>query len=76
MSSATRKAVTVSLPADLTRQLDLVCKAEGSSRSEVVRDALQRQLAIREFRRLRRRIVPKARARGIVTDEDAFRAVS
>ena len=71
-----RKSVTLTLPSDLTRQLDLVCKEEGTSRSEIVRDALRRRFAMREFRRLRRRIVPKATARGIVTDEDAFRAVS
>lgn len=71
-----RKSVTVSLPARLARELDRISREEGTSRSEVVRDALLRQFALREFRRLRRALLPKARARGIVTDEDAFRAVS
>lgn len=71
-----RKSVTISLPAKLTRELDRIARAEGTSRSEVVRDALMRQFALREFRKLQARLVPRARAAGIVTDEDAARAVS
>ncbi len=71
-----RRNVTLSLPEDLTKELDAVCREEGASRSEVVRDALRKQFAIRQFRRLRHRLMAKATARGIVTDEDAFRTVS
>ena len=48
----------------------------GRSRSEVVRDAVQRQLALAQFQDLRRRIMPLAEARGYLTDEDVFRDVS
>jgi metal-responsive CopG/Arc/MetJ family transcriptional regulator len=69
-----RRSVTISLPARLTRELDRIARLEGTSRSEVVRDALMRQFALREIRRLRGALVGKARARGIVTDDDALRA--
>jgi metal-responsive CopG/Arc/MetJ family transcriptional regulator len=71
-----RRSVTVSLPDKLTRLLDRIAREEGTSRSEIVRDALARQFALREIRDLRDRFVPRARAAGIVTDEDAFRATS
>ena len=45
-------------------------------RSEVVRDAVRRQLALAEFQDLRRRVMPLAEARGYLTDEDVFKDVS
>lgn len=69
-----RKSVTVSLPARLARELDRVAREEGTSRSEIVRDTLMRQFALREFRNLQRRLIPRARAAGIVTDDDALRS--
>jgi hypothetical protein len=46
------------------------------TRSEFVREALRRQLALSEFEGLRRRIMPFAEAQGYLTDEDVFRDVS
>ena len=48
----------------------------AQSQSEVVRDALRRQLAIRRFDQLRERMVPVAEAQGYLTDEDVFRDIS
>ena len=45
------------------------------ARSEVVRDALRRQLSLMRFERTRRRLAPYV-ARGYLTDEDVFRDVS
>ena len=44
--------------------------------SDIARDALRRQLALLQFEDARRQIVPFAEARGYLTDEDVFRAVS
>lgn len=46
------------------------------TRSEVVRDALRRQLAVRRFDAIRERLMPFAEARGYLTDDDVFRDVS
>lgn len=70
------KALTIRLDRDLERQLDRLCAATGRTRSDVMRDALRRQLALLQFERLRRRLVPFAEARGYLTDEDIFRNVS
>jgi metal-responsive CopG/Arc/MetJ family transcriptional regulator len=71
-----RKTVTISLPQELSEELEAVSSEEGSSRSEVVRDALRRQFALREFRRLRQSLLPEAEARGILSDDDVFDRVS
>jgi len=69
-------AVTIRLDSDLQGLLDKVCKQSGRTRSDVVRDALKRQLSIIRFEQLRRQVLPFAEARGYLTDEDVNRAVS
>ena len=71
-----RKAVTVSLPEPLTNELDLAANEAGTSRSEIVREALKRYFALREYRALRTELLAEAEAKGIVTDEDVFDHVS
>ena len=69
-------ALTVRLDPDLEKQLERAAKRSGRSRSEIVRDALRRQLAVAQFDDLRKRIMPFAEAAGYLTDEDVFRDVS
>lgn len=71
-----RQTVAVSLPAELTARLDLVAVEEGTSRSEVVRDAVRRYLALRQFQKVRESMIPYAEAAGVFTDEDVFRSMS
>ena len=71
-----RQTVAVSLPADLTRRLDAVAEEEGTSRSGIVRDALRRYLAVRQFEQVRAAVLPFAEAAGFLTDEDVFRSTS
>jgi predicted transcriptional regulator len=69
-------ALTIRLDPDLERQLDEVARKAGRSRSEIARDALRRQLAVLQFEQVRRQILPFAEARGYLTDEDIFDALS
>ena len=68
--------VTIRLDSKLQRQLDRLCRQLGRSRSDLVRDALRRQIALLQFEGSRRAILPLAEAQGILTDEDVFRIVS
>jgi predicted transcriptional regulator len=68
--------LTIRLDPALVRQLARAARRSGRSRSELVRDALRRQLALTQLDDLRRRIMPLAEARGCLTDEDVFRDVS
>jgi predicted transcriptional regulator len=69
-------ALTIRLDPALARQVARIAKRTGRSRSEVVRDAVRRQVALAEFENLRTRIMPFAEARGYLTDEDVFRDIS
>jgi metal-responsive CopG/Arc/MetJ family transcriptional regulator len=68
--------VTLRLDTKLERALDRACRKRGVTRSQMVRDALRRQLQRLEFEELRAQLVPLAEAAGWVTDEDIFREVS
>ena len=56
-------------PMDATR-------ADPDFLAEIVREALQRYFAVREYRALRAELTIEAEAQGIVTDEDVFDRVS
>ena len=76
MQDMKTSALTIRLDRDLERQLARAAKRSGRSRSDIVRDAVRRQLALTQFQDLRRRILPFAEAAGYLTDEDVFRDVS
>jgi predicted transcriptional regulator len=69
-------ALTIRLDQDLEEQLTRLSERSGRSKSEIARDALRRQLAVLQFEEARRQIMPFAEARGYLTDEDIFRAIS
>jgi predicted transcriptional regulator len=71
-----REVVTVRLDDDLKPALDEVCRRSGRSRSDIVREALRRHLALLRFEQLRHRTMPFAEARGYLADEDVFEDVS
>ena len=68
--------VTIRLDPKLVELLDEVCRETGQSRSEVVRDALRRQLNLRLLEAARRKVIPFAAAEGVYTDEDVFKLMS
>ena len=75
-SQAMNATVTVRLDDDLDRELTEVSEALGQSRSELVREALRRQLSVLRFDELREQVKPYAGAHGYLTDEDVFEEVS
>jgi len=68
--------LTIRLDEELDSLLRKAAERLGSSRSDVAREALRRQLHLIQLEDLRRRIMPFAEARGILTDEDVFARVS
>ena len=68
--------LTIRLDQDLERLLDRLCKRTGQSRSDIVRQAVRREVSLSRFDNLRRRAMPFAEARGFLTDEDVFREIS
>jgi predicted transcriptional regulator len=76
MSHMKGNTITVRIDDELAPILDEVCKHSGRTRSEVIRSALKRHLALVRFQQLRRSIMPLAAAHGFLTDEDVFDSVS
>lgn len=69
-------AVTIRLDDRLEKMLNEISEKTGRTRSEIVRDALRRQMSLELFEHLRRKTLPFAEARGYLTDEDIFREIS
>lgn len=68
--------VTVSLPEKISSDLNRIAKEEGLSKSQIVRNALQDYIFIKKFRALRSKMIAKAQAQGVFTDEDVFEKIS
>lgn len=67
-----RRTITISLPKDVKQDLDKATAEEGLSRSDLIRESLRDYLFMRRYRQLRARMMAKAQAQGIHTDEDVF----
>ena len=74
MAAAVKK--TISLPADLAREVEALAKAEGKTLSAVIQDALRQariDQRLQELRGLQGYWSRKARERGILTEQDLER---
>ena len=68
--------ITITLPQEIKLAVDDVMRKEGISSSELINQAVREYLFLRRFRLLRDRMVPRAQAQGIYTDQDVFDRVS
>ena len=71
-----QETITITLPEETKLVLDDVRRKEGLSLSELVSEAIKEYLFFRRFRLLRERVIPKAQAQGIYTDQDVFERAS
>ncbi len=69
-------AISFRIPPELRRELARLCKRQKRPVSDVAREALRRYIAMEELRSLRERLRPYGEARGFLTDDDVFNAVS
>ena len=68
--------MTIRLDDKLDADLREFAARTGKAKSEFVREALRRQLALARFEDLRQHLAPFAEARGWLTDEDVFEEIS
>jgi hypothetical protein len=67
---------TISLPVELAREAEEIARAEGTTVSGVIQDALRKKRAERlraEFKALQKYGIRKAREKGIFTEADLRR---
>jgi predicted transcriptional regulator len=67
--------LTLRIPDELDQELEQESTASCLSKSDLAREALQRYLRVTKLHRLRAKLVPRAQAQGINTDEDVFRVL-
>jgi len=66
---------TVRLPENLRKELEQVSRDEKIPTGQLVRQSINRYLGVLKFRKLRKNALPFAEARGLITDEDIFKAL-
>jgi metal-responsive CopG/Arc/MetJ family transcriptional regulator len=71
-----RHALSVSLPEKLSIEIDQILKEDGISRSDFFRQAISDHIYFKKFKKIRDKMILKARSNGIFTDEDVFERVS
>lgn len=71
-----RTVLSVSLPEKMSADLEALAKAMGRNKSDIVKESLGYYLWEVKFRKVKRQLSPKAKAAGIVTEDDVFKAVS
>ena len=71
-----KQTLTIRIPDDLREELQKISKEESKPMSDLVRESLQRYLAIYKFRRIRNKVLPFAESQEILTDEDVFNLIS
>jgi len=71
-----KDTITIRLPKKLVKELDAVVSEDHSSRSEIVREAIERYLELKRLRHLGKKTLPFAEAQGLLTDEDIFKSIS
>jgi len=71
-----RSVLSVSLPEKMAVELDSLARETGRNKSDIVKESLGEFLWETRFRRMKKRLNPKAKAAGFVTDDDVFKAIS
>lgn len=70
------QSISIRIPDDVRKNLKAISKKEGKPLSDLVRESLQKYIAVYRFQQLRNMVLPFAEAQGILTDEDVYKSIS
>jgi len=71
-----RSVLSISLPKNISSELESLAKKTGRTKSDIVKESVSLYLWEARFRKTQRRLIGQAKKKGIVTEEDVFRAIS
>lgn len=71
-----RTVLSVSLPEGVSEELEKFAKSTGRNKSDIVKESLRLYLWETKLRAVQRKLGPKAKKVGIVSEEDVFKIVS
>jgi predicted transcriptional regulator len=67
-----RTVLSVSLPEKVAAELETIAKATGRNKSDIVKESLGLFLWETKFRAIKKKLSAKAKAAGVVTEEDVL----
>lgn len=70
------ETITITLPREIRSALEEVIQKEGLSSNDIIIKAIKEYLFFRRLRLLQERMVVKAQAQGVHTEQDVFDRVS
>ncbi len=71
-----RTVLSVSLPENVSQELDKFAKRTGRNKSDIVKESLSLFLWEMKLKAVQKKLGPKAKRLGIVSEEDVFKAIS
>lgn len=71
-----RTVLSVSLPENITKELDKFAKSTGRNKSDIVKESLSLFLWEMKLKAVQRKLVTKAKRLGIVSEDDVFKVIS
>ncbi len=71
-----RTVLSVSLPEKMSEELHRLAKITGRNKSDIVKESLSLFLWEMKLKTVQKKLGPKAKKLGIVSEEDVFKTVS
>ncbi|MEW6001374.1 MAG: ribbon-helix-helix protein, CopG family [Nitrospirota bacterium] len=71
-----RTILSVSLPENISEELDRFAKSTGRNKSDIVKESLSMFLWEMKLKKVQKKLSLKAKKLGIVSEEDVFKAIS
>lgn len=71
-----RTVLSVSLPEKMSEELHRLAKITGRNKSDIVKESLSLFLWEMKLKRVQKKLGPKAKRLGIVSEEDVFKTIS
>jgi predicted DNA-binding protein len=71
-----RTVLSVSLPGKMAEELDRLASITGRNKSDIVKESLSLFLWEMKLKAVQKKLGPKAKKLGIVSEEDVFKAIS
>lgn len=71
-----RTVLSVSLPSNMSKELDRFAKNTGRNKSDIVKESLSLFLWEMKLKSVQKKLGPKAKKLGIVSEEDVYKAIS
>ena len=69
------QSISIRISDNMRKNLKAISKIEGKSLNDLVRESLQKYIAVFRFRQLRNMVLPFAEVQGILTDKDIYKDI-